>query len=165
MLFPNIEFKEQKVRQFYWSTYPPSLIQVTLVQNLEESPKQLIYYILLPCSVLLSCGLTEYYCPSRPGFLFSVRYCACVLEYQELILTHRKDPDLSLQGANLLEVCAVVVVTIQLWQLTAIPNVSCKNSDACQVCMQLRAKDHDALLWNSLQTKICVKWLDAQWHS
>jgi hypothetical protein len=64
--------------------------------------------------------------------------------------TYWEDPDLSLQWANLLEMCAVMIVTIQLWQLTTISYMSCEYPDACQMCVQLGTKDHDALWWNSL---------------
>jgi hypothetical protein len=43
-----------------------------------------------------------------------------------------------------------MIVTIQLWQLMAISNMSCEHPDACQMCVQLGAKDHDALWWDSL---------------
>lgn len=55
-----------------------------------------------------------------------------------------------LEQANLLEVCAVMVVPIELGQLSAIPNVAREDPDARQVRVQLRTEDDDALLRQSL---------------
>jgi hypothetical protein len=82
--------------------------------------------------------------------MFSGKLKALSLYYRPRAETHRKYSDLSLEQTNLLEVRAVVVVTIQLRQLSAIPDMLCEHPDACQVCVQLRSEDDDALLWHGL---------------
>lgn len=74
---------------------------------------------------------------------------ACITDYM-LKHTYWEYPHLPLERTNLLEVCAVVVVAIQLRQLSAITDMPCEHPDACQVCVQLRSEDNDALRWHGL---------------
>jgi hypothetical protein len=70
--------------------------------------------------------------------------------------THGQQPDLLLEQADLLEVCAVMVVSIELGQLSAIPNMAREDPDAREVRVQLGAEDDDSLLRQSLQSQSCV---------
>jgi hypothetical protein len=81
--------------------------------------------------------------------------CSYITDYV-LKHTHGEYPDLSLEQANLLEVRAVMVVSIEFRQLSAVPNVAREDPDARQVRVQLGTEDDDALLRQSLQSQSCV---------